>query len=192
MDASVWIAALSGLVGTGIGAGASVWATVATQRHQARAAREQRQGELTSAAAETLLTELFAIQQKSHDAPDDMGPGGSGTEWHRALRRHTERAEAALLRMPSAELRQRVKETLDMAANWVEYSSGPTKIMWFTDWIEHLARESQELVGAYLRQEALPPRSDGVEQGRLMKHEKSSRMERLHAAYVQAQAEPQE
>ncbi|MEU7015901.1 hypothetical protein [Streptomyces sp. NPDC046385] len=188
MDASVWMAALSGLIGTGIGAGASVWATIATQRHQAKTARDQQQGELTKVAAEALLTELFAIQQKSHDAPDDMGPGGNGLEWHRELRRHAERAESALLRMPSAELRQRVKETLDMTANWASYRD----IMWFTDWIEHLARESQELVGAYLRQEALPPRSDKVGQGLRVKHEASLRTQRIQSLPIQAQAEPQE
>ncbi|MFB7311875.1 hypothetical protein [Streptomyces sp. NPDC056192] len=188
MDASVWIAALSGLVGTGIGAGASVWATIATQRHQAKTARDQRQGELTNVAAEALLTELFSIQQKSHDAPDDMGPGGGGIEWHRELRRHAERAESALLRMPAAELRQRVKETLGMAADWASY----TDIMWFTDWIEHLARESQELVGAYLREEALPPRSDKVAQGLRMKHEALLRTQRFRDLHIQAQAELQE
>ncbi|MGW8777587.1 hypothetical protein ACWGNM_05890 [Streptomyces sp. NPDC055796] len=139
-------------------------------------------------AAEALLTELFAIQQKSHDAPDDMGPGGRGLEWHRELRRHAERAESALLRMPSAELRQRVKETLDLATNWTSYSD----LMWFTDWIEHLARESQELVGAYLRQEALPPRSDQVERGLRMKHEAPLRTQRVRELHAQVQAELQE
>ncbi|MEV0598566.1 hypothetical protein AB0I82_04580 [Streptomyces sp. NPDC050315] len=154
MDASVWVGAVFGLVGTVVGGGLSVWASVVAQRQQAAHARKERRRARTSTAIEAALTELFEVQRDARRA----GPMDSARE--RQLHERVLNVRVLLQHVPDAALRSRVQEDtflmpLDPPGDTRTKQERRADIML-------LSADAIACLGAYLRGEPLPPRADRV------------------------------
>ncbi|MEY9816332.1 hypothetical protein [Streptomyces albogriseolus] len=69
MDGSVWVGLAGTLVGTTIGGGLSIWASVVAQNRQAKGMRNLRTEEKAEAAADEAITQLYMIKQRARDFP---------------------------------------------------------------------------------------------------------------------------
>lgn len=156
MDASVWVGAIFGLVGTGVGGGLSVWSSIVAQRQQAIHQREDRRQALATSAVEAALAELFQIQRAARRAiPEEEAQAAA-----RLLHERVLNVQIVMQRVPDAELRDRVREdTLLMPLS----PPGDTRTRQErrVD-IMLLCADAIACLGAYLRSEALPLRVERV------------------------------
>jgi hypothetical protein len=129
MDATVaagWIGAGAAFVGTVVGAGVSVWATVLTQRHEARTALVQKQEaaekqveERGRAAGNDALTELYALRRHILRWGPDLDVE-SRASWTRSGEELADQVEIATGLIPQAqEVRTRMEEALSVAVSYM-------------------------------------------------------------------------
>ncbi|MFB7397688.1 MULTISPECIES: hypothetical protein [unclassified Streptomyces] len=105
MDAAVWVAAVSGLVGTGIGGGLSIWSTTINHRRQAADRREAEAQVRASAAIEEAMENLLAIWREARRS------GVQDANAKRSLQERILTVQVLMQRVPHAELRERVRVT---------------------------------------------------------------------------------
>lgn len=158
------LAALMGLGGTLVGAGVSMWATVLTQRYQAKTGKADRVEQLGRAAGERALAELYALRRhlgecRADAIPEDRQP------WRKIAKDHMDEAELAVGLIPQGD---QVRERLEEVLNVTHY--GMTRRE--QSLIRQLgstrsgASEAIGLLSAFLRGDPLPERSPGVERFR--------------------------
>ncbi|MGW7668209.1 hypothetical protein ACWGJX_13900 [Streptomyces sp. NPDC054775] len=149
MDASVWVVAVFGLVGTGVGGGLSVWSSAMTQRQQAARAREDRQQVRASTAVEAAMAELLEIQRDARRA------GALDEARQQLLHERVLHVQILMQRVPDAALRTRVRQdTLFMPL--APPDDTRTSQERRAD-ILLLCADAIACLGAYLRTEPLPP-----------------------------------
>ncbi|MEU8837213.1 hypothetical protein [Streptomyces sp900116325] len=155
MEASVWVGAVFGLVGTGVGGALSIWSAAAAQRQQAAHAREERRQVRASAAVEAALTELFEIQRDARRAGPD-----SETRRHQ-LHERVLNIQVLMQRVPDAALRDWVRE----ATVFMPLSPAGDTRTWEDRRVDrmYLCADAIAALGAYLRVESTPARVGRVE-----------------------------
>ncbi|MDX3854008.1 hypothetical protein [Streptomyces sp. AK02-01A] len=155
MDASVWVAAVFGLAGTGIGGGLSVWSSAMAQRQQAAHTREEQRQARASTAIEAALAELFEVQREARRVtPEDQARS-------RLLHERMLTVQVLMQRVPDADLRTRVREdTFLMPLSPPDDTR--TRQERRVD-ILYLSADAIACLGANLRGEPIPPRTDRVE-----------------------------
>ncbi|MGW2885181.1 hypothetical protein ACWDDN_07395, partial [Streptomyces griseoruber] len=155
MDASIWVGAMFGLIGTGVGGGLSIWSSTLAQRQQTVQAREERQQVRASTAVEAALAELLEIQRDARRA----GPLDEVRQ--KLLHERVLHVQVLMQRVPDAALRTRVRDdTLFMPLS----PPGDTR----TDQqrrvdIMFLSADAIACLGAYLRAEPLPSPAERVQ-----------------------------
>lgn len=115
MDGSVWVAAVSGLIGAGIGGIASIKAAAHAQRGQIQAMQIQMQTEAdlrsrekSEAAAVEAIRQLHVIKQH-YWVPVPRGDAQRLRSWEDRLRNQVAKMELITPRLRDAELRRRVE-----------------------------------------------------------------------------------
>lgn len=151
MDASVWVAAVAGVVGAATGAAASIWATLASQRHEARVALKQRQTELARSAVDIAMTELNEVFCFAQNRLLEGKAEGWTEDTRRILQPRRNRVRLAAMRIPDAEVRTRLKNVLDLMTGWDDDSVHEQEVR-----IQVVSQEGLEMLGAYLRGDRLP------------------------------------
>ncbi|MFN1193237.1 hypothetical protein ACK03K_33790 [[Kitasatospora] papulosa] len=162
MNASVWIGAVAGIVGTATGGALSIWSGRWTHKAQERSARTAQQRTRAAAAAEAALTELLEIHRDFRVARTS-----DEQEWQERLRRLHDRivrVQVLLHSIPDSRLRTRVREdTFYMPLSPPDdIRTGSERRVAIID----LCADAVACLGAFLRDEGLPPRSAGVESTR--------------------------
>ncbi len=160
MDGSVWVGAVFGLVGTGVGGGLSIWSSTMAQRQQIRNARDEQRRMRASSAVESALAELFEVQRDARRAtPQETGE--EGQQRSRLLHDRVLKVQLLMQRVPDAGLRMRVREdTFFMLLSPPDDTR--TRQERRVDIIE-LCGDAVACLGAYLRDEPIPPRTERVE-----------------------------
>jgi hypothetical protein len=110
MDGSVWVGLAGTLVGTTIGGGLSIWASVVAQNRQAKTTRDLRIEEKAEAAVEEAITQLYLIKRRARETPQDHDELDA---WQEDLSRLAAETEPIVLRLRDEELRERIEEVLD-------------------------------------------------------------------------------
>ncbi|MGP4046913.1 hypothetical protein [Streptomyces sp. 2A115] len=157
---------LAGLMGFGgalVGAGVSMWATVITQRHEAKTARIQRVEERGRAAGERALTELYALRRHIMECTQDPIPE-ERQPWRKIAHDHMGEAQAALALMPGAKkVRERVTEALTIIERKIfEARRGDMGSIMEMMALSRGAGEGIEVLSAYMRGEGVPQPSRWV------------------------------
>ncbi|MGW5970025.1 hypothetical protein [Streptomyces sp. NPDC055186] len=155
MDASVWVGAVFGLVGTGVGGGLSIWSSAMAQRQQAVRAREERQQVRASTAVEAALAELLKVQRDARRA----GPLDEARQ--QLLHERVLHVQVLMQRVPDAVLRTRVREDtlfMPLAPPDDTRTSQERRVD-----IMLLCADAIACLGAYLRTEPLPPPAEGIQ-----------------------------
>ncbi|WP_331734985.1 hypothetical protein OG379_39830 (plasmid) [Streptomyces sp. NBC_01166] len=156
------LAAVFGLGGTLVGAGVSVWATIISQRHQARTAVTQRTEDRGRAAGEKALEELYNLRRFMTEFTAVMARE-EGQPWRLTAKRHFDEAELAVMLMPNArEVQDRIEELMGIAGATLMVGREHAQA---TDGMEllreirrcrHLAVEAIQILSAYMRDDTLP------------------------------------
>lgn len=171
MDAEVaagWIGAGAAFVGTMVGAGVSAWATVRTQRHEAKRAVEERQDatrkladERGQAAGREALAELYTLRRHIHQwaGPADMA---THRPWFKAGEEMADKAEMIAGLIPQApEIRLRLGEALKVTLICMldGVHGDTTRVSYLgRDYVDHAI----EILLAFLRGDPLPEPSAAV------------------------------
>ncbi|WP_203186100.1 hypothetical protein [Streptomyces pratensis] len=158
MDGSVWVGLAGTLVGTTIGGGLSIWASVGTQNRQMKAARDLRFEEKSEAAANDAITQLYVIRQRARDLPQDHGGWDA---WQRELGRLAAEMEPAVLRLRDDELRGRIEEVLgymDLIYELTDYPTHGGSLMLPSE----VCRSGLDCLGAAVRNRPLPAASPAI------------------------------
>ncbi|MFE2433325.1 hypothetical protein [Streptomyces sp. NPDC059409] len=109
MDGSVWVGLAGTLVGTMIGGGLSIWASVAAQNRQVKATRDLRIEEKAEAAVEEAITQLSVIKLRAREFPQDDQRFG---DWEKGLILLAVQMEPTVLRIRDKKLRKQIEEVL--------------------------------------------------------------------------------
>ncbi|MEV6297729.1 hypothetical protein AB0M41_47085 [Streptomyces sp. NPDC051896] len=155
MDASVWVAAVFGLAGTGVGGGLSIWSSAIAQRQQAVRAHEERQQVRASTAVEAALAELLEVQRDARRA----GPLDEARQ--QLLHERVLHVQVLMQRVPDAALRTRVREDtlfMPLAPPGDTRTSQERRAD-----IMLLCADAIACLGAYLRTEPLPPPAERLQ-----------------------------
>ncbi|MDI5971064.1 hypothetical protein POF50_017220 [Streptomyces sp. SL13] len=154
MDSSVWVGAVSGLLGTGIGGGLSIWSTVMSRRHQIVDRREMEAQARGSGAIEKAMEYLLAVWRDARRAGEEDEVAG------RLLQERVLAVQILMQRVPHAGLRERVRiDTLFLPLS----PPGDTR-SWEVQRVDRifLCADAIAALGAYLRGEPLPPPAERV------------------------------
>ncbi|MEO3764592.1 hypothetical protein [Streptomyces sp. B8F3] len=154
MDASIWIGATFGLIGTIVGGAVSIATTIMANRLQAKAARQQVIDERIDSAAEVATSEFVRLKQHFW-----VGLG-SGREverneaWEEALHDRLAALEPVLLRMRHRELRSRLHSVTEFLRHYSEIED----ITWDGHPLlpQQLCEHALECLGAFVRDEPVP------------------------------------
>ncbi|MGR6973210.1 hypothetical protein ACU639_27090 [Streptomyces cynarae] len=151
------LAGLMGFGGTLVGAGVSIWATVITQRHQVKTARDQRIEERGRAAGEKALTELYALRRHLIEVSASSTPV-ENQSWARIAVDHVDRTEAAIALMPGAHsVRERISEAMDIGTRELLVARllrAPEDVA--VRALTSAALEAIDALSAYMRGEGIP------------------------------------
>ena len=139
-----------------IGGALSIWSAVITQRRQAAQAREEQRQTRADTATEAALTELLEIERDARRA----GPNDEARK--HLLHERTLCIQVLMQRVPDVGLRDRVRGDCllmplslpDDTRTWEQRRADRI----------HLCRDAIACLGAYLRGEAMPPRTGQVEE----------------------------
>ncbi|MGW4437029.1 hypothetical protein ACWELO_14895 [Streptomyces sp. NPDC004596] len=176
MDAGVWVGAIFGVVGTLMGGGLSIWATVIAQRQQAQAARQLAIAQRVDTAVDSAIQMFFQIKQHVRGRPSEFQEGARQRieVWQRSLQQQVSKLEPILLRIRDESFRFRLSKIAELLA-WPEVSEpaleGSPQIL--TDLCAH----ALDCLGALARDEQLPPEGSGLTRAR--------RVETLHSEYLE-------
>ncbi|WP_405624904.1 hypothetical protein OG933_01570 [Streptomyces sp. NBC_00016] len=162
MDSSAWVGALFGLTGTMIGGTLSIWSAVIAQRRQAAQARDDQRQTRAATATEAALTKLLEIERDARRA----GPHDNARS--HLLHERILSIQVLMQRVPDAGLRDRVRENYLLMPL---YLPDDTRT-WEQRRVDriHLCRDAIACLGAYLRGEAMPPRTNPVGEIRALWH----------------------
>lgn len=163
MDAAVsagWI----GLVGTTVGAGGALLGGWMQQRHQVKTAREERRHVLAITAAEAALAELFEMQREVRICIEPPSEGES-TEQIRRIHGWQTKINLLMQRVPDADVRQRVCEAVALSYLFPRGTPHISSSEWQI-YAMCMSSDAVECLGAYLREEPLPPRPEKVAEAR--------------------------
>ncbi|MFF9394219.1 hypothetical protein [Streptomyces griseoluteus] len=163
MDGEV-LSGLTGLGGALIGGAVSVWATVATQKQQAREGLQRQQEERHKLieqrgreAGKKALTELYALRRHlaectQRDIPEDHQP------WRKIAKDHMDEAELAVGLMPQAsEVRERIEEVLQVT--FLHMFRSADEALREVMHAKRGATEAIDILSAYMRGDPLPEAS---------------------------------
>ncbi|MGW2932941.1 hypothetical protein ACWDA7_13985 [Streptomyces sp. NPDC001156] len=176
MDAGVWVGAVFGVVGTLMGGGLSIWATVIAQRQQAQAARQLVIAQRVDTAVDSAIQMFFQIKQHVRGRPSEFQEGARQRieVWQRALQQQVNKLEPVLLRIRDESFRLRLSKIAEFLA-WPEVSEpaleGSAGIL------SELCDHALDCLGASVRDEPLPPEGIGLTRAR--------RVETLYVAYME-------
>ncbi|MFD0210829.1 hypothetical protein ACFVH9_17250 [Streptomyces hirsutus] len=158
MDGSVWVGLAGTLVGTTIGGGLSIWASVVAQNRQTKATRDLRVEEKTEASANEAITQLYVIKQRARDFPQEH----RGLDaWQKELSRLAAEMEPTVLRLRDDALRERVEEVLgymDMVYELTDYPAHGGSLMLPSE----ICRYGLDCLGATVRNQPLPAPSQAM------------------------------
>ncbi|MFF1446332.1 hypothetical protein [Streptomyces sp. NPDC058295] len=162
MDGSVSVGLTGTLMGTAIGGGLSIWASVVAQNRQAKATRDLRIEEKAEAAAEEAITQLYVIKQRAWDLPQDNSGFGA---WDQELSQLAVQMEPTVLRIRNKELRERIEEVLGYMGMTHELTDHPVHggsllLPWM------VCSYGLECLGAAVRGEPLPELTEPIHKAR--------------------------
>ncbi|MEU1439672.1 hypothetical protein ABZ438_37250 [Streptomyces sp. NPDC005786] len=182
MDGSVWVGLGGTLVGTTIGGGLSIWASVGTQSRQTKATRDLRREEKSEALANEAITQLYMIRQRARDFPQERGGWDA---WQRELGQLAAEMEPAVLRLRDDALRERIEEVLgymDMLYELTDYPARGGSLMLPSE----VCRHGLNCLGAAVRNRPLPAPSRA-----LLKAREIDAFERERMSIAQEEADRQ-
>ncbi|MEH0415975.1 hypothetical protein [Streptomyces sp. B21-083] len=164
MDGSVWVGLAGTLVGTAVGGGLSIWASVVAQNRQAKATRDFRIEEKAEAAVEEMIIQLYVIKQRARDLPQDNRGFGA---WDQELSQLAAQVEPTVLRIRDKELRERIEEVLGymgMTHELTDYlvHGGSLLLPWT------VCSYGLECLGAAVRGEPLPEPTEPIRKARVI------------------------
>ncbi|MFE1425720.1 hypothetical protein ACFW6C_09160 [Streptomyces fungicidicus] len=155
MQTETLVGLISGLGGAVIGAGGALLGAWLQQHHQAKTAKEQRRDERRFTAGRMALDMLIRLRRVAANRSE--GDTESENAWVDELVEWTTTFDAALLVVPDGdEMRERMFEVVrhlgyyDVLGQTHSQGNG---------WIDATCMEAIEILSAFLREEALPPRS---------------------------------
>ncbi|MER6431353.1 hypothetical protein ABT272_27020 [Streptomyces sp900105245] len=181
MDGSVWIAAVSGLIGAGIGGIASIKAAARAQRGQIQVMQIQmqtaanlRSRDKSEAAAEEAIRQLHIIKQHywTHPRGDDQRLLSS---WEERLRKQIAQMELITLRLRDAELRGRVEQIVEALAYHRELRD--PSLDGYPGLTYELLRHGLDCLGTAVRHDPLPDEPQAVRDAAGIVAEYNARME---------------
>ncbi|MEU8556015.1 hypothetical protein AB0C80_18765 [Streptomyces anthocyanicus] len=158
MDGSVWVGLAGTLIGTAIGGGLSIWASVVTQNRQTKAARDLRVEEKAEGAADEAITQLYVIRQRAREFPQERDGWAA---WQRELSRLASEMEPAVLRLRDDALRKQIEEVLgymDMVYDLTDYPVHRGSLMLPSE----VCRYGLDCLGAAVRNRPLPAPSPAI------------------------------
>ncbi|MFB6553861.1 hypothetical protein [Streptomyces sp. NPDC056405] len=182
MDAGVWVGAIFGLGGTLAGGGLSIWATIIAQRQQARAARELVISQRLDTAADSTIQMFFQIKQHIRGRPSEFEEGARDRIqlWQKILQQQVNKLEPVLLRIRDETLRLRLSKTAEFLA-WSDTTEpglgGSVGIL--TELCDH----ALDCLGAFAREEPIPPEGVGLTRARQVEARYTEYMEDLALDY---------
>lgn len=186
MDASVWIAAVSGLVGAGIGGIASIKAAAHAQKGQIQAMQMQMQTEAdlrsqekSEAAAVEAIRQLHIIKQHYWTHPREDNQRLSS--WEERLRKQLAQMELITPRLRNAELRERVEQIMEALAYHRELRD--PSLDGYPGLAYELFRHGLDCLGTAVRHEPLPDESKAVRDAAGIVAEYNARMEEEARSY---------
>lgn len=151
------MAGLIGLLGAVVGASAAFSGVVYQQRRQADMTRRERRDALAEKAVDTLIQQLEKVRQLAWSLESDEG-GTPPFERLEAFADHLATISLASLRLPAKELRESIQAAVAIGfgheRSFQEHIGLEPRALL----IATMAREAQACLGAFLRQEAIPPR----------------------------------
>ncbi|MBQ0969205.1 hypothetical protein KBY91_15355 [Streptomyces sp. RK23] len=177
---------LSGLIGFGgalVGGAASFGGVWLTLSHQRKQARETRLLEIGQAAADKALAELIALEEFLGSLRDNevVAETDERLPYLSTAAGHLKNVELAITRIPDREVRDRVNGALYLTRRY--RAAGP-RHYFVVRWIRELTQDMIEILSAYIRHDALPPRSEDVlrKQDIMARYEERQRrhLEHLH------------
>jgi len=182
VDASVWVGAAFGLVGTGVGGGLSIWASITAQQHQARASRELVIAQRVDAAADSAIQMFFQIKQHVRGRPSEQAEGARERIkiWEKALRQQVSKLEPVLLRIRDREFRLRLSKVAEFLA-WHEVME--PQLGGSPDVLSQLCDHALECLGAFVRDEPLPSEEGGMTWARRVEQTYGEVMEDMAEEY---------
>ncbi len=182
MDGSVWVGAIFGVGGTIVGGVLSLWATVIAQRQQAHASRQLAIAQRVDTAVDSAIQMFFQIKQHVRGRPSEFEQGAQQRIdlWQRSLQQQVNKLEPVLLRIRDESFRLRLSKIAELLA-WSDVSEpgleGSPQIL--ADLCDH----ALDCLGAFVRDEQLPPEGTGLTQARRVEALYSEHMEELALAY---------
>ncbi|MFB6752559.1 hypothetical protein ACFCX6_16690 [Streptomyces sp. NPDC056353] len=182
MDGSVWVGAIFGVGGTIVGGVLSLWATVIAQRQQAHASRQLAIAQRVDTAVDSAIQMFFQIKQHVRGRSSEFEEGAQSRIdlWQRSLQQQVNKLEPILLRIRDESFRLRLSKIAELLA-WSDVSEpgleGSPQIL--ADLCDH----ALDCLGAFVRDEQLPPEGTGLTQARRVEALYSEHMEELALAY---------
>lgn len=164
MDAGVWIGAVAGLAGALVGAGGSIATTLVTQRHQKAEARREERARLARETVDTITQELIALRELAWTYPAEDASEEVMRPFRLTANAHHQRIEVTLVRLPDRALGERLGDVLmasRLAFQGSEGSHSNRKQGAFS-----ITYEGLSCLGAFLREEPLPPLTVYTQQAR--------------------------
>lgn len=152
VDSSVWVSALSGLLGTGVGGGLSIWATNVAQRQSAKNARQLVVAQQVDAAVDIVIKEMYMLKEHTQGEPRERS---RWPVWENSLRKRTSKLKTVLIRLRDQELRERLLKTM----SFLDSDAPLTDRAWqgSDDIRVRLCNEALECLGSFVRDEEIPP-----------------------------------
>ncbi|WP_371672246.1 hypothetical protein OG985_34230 [Streptomyces sp. NBC_00289] len=187
MDASAWVAAVSGLIGAGIGGIASIKAAAYAQRGQIQAMQIQmqtgadlRSRDKSEAAADEAIRQLHVIKQHywTHPRGDDQR---SLSSWNERLRKQIAQMGLITPRLRDAKLRKRVEQIVEALAYYRELRD--PSLDGYPSLAYELFRHGLDCLGTAVRHEPLPDEHQAVRDAASIIAEYNARMEEEARSY---------
>ncbi|MFD3840232.1 hypothetical protein ACFWWC_28865 [Streptomyces sp. NPDC058642] len=187
MDGSVWIAAVSGLIGAGIGGIASIKAAAHAQRGQIQAMQIQmetaahlRSRDKSEAAAEEAIRQLHIIKQQYWTHPRG-GDQRLLSSWEELLRKQMAQMELITPRLRDVELRERVEQIVEALAYYRELRD--PSLDGYPGLAYELFRHGLDCLGTAVRHESLPDEIQAVRDAAGIVAEYNAQMEEEARSY---------
>ncbi|MEU5030190.1 hypothetical protein [Streptomyces milbemycinicus] len=182
MDAGVWVGAIFGVCGTVVGGGLSIWATAIAQRQQAQAARQLVIDQRVDTAADSAIQMFFQIKQHVRGRPSERAERAREhiIVWEKALDQQVSKLEPVLLRIRDREFRLRLSQVAEFLA-WRDVME--PQLGGSPDVLGQLCEHALECLGAFVRDEPLPPEEGGMSWARRVEQAYGEVMEGMAEVY---------
>ncbi|MEU6651294.1 hypothetical protein ABZ904_18075 [Streptomyces sp. NPDC046900] len=169
MQTETLVGLISGLGGAVIGAGGALLGAWLQQRQQAKHARQERHETMARQAVDQLVTELNKLRRLVQENPSRAHRVElhEPDAWTQSLIECRDHISMAVLRLPDAELRDRINDAtyvLDAGEETYESLNFRRPALGFE--VDLLCREAMAALGSYLREETLPGLSRAAQRAR--------------------------